>query len=110
VVIHVTAEELRKGEADGLCAAIDQARAAAPALPFILDMARVNYAASLALGVLVGLTKEFHNRGQRLILAAVQPNMRQAFAITRLNQILEIMPDVASARQSLAGGGDGVVG
>jgi anti-anti-sigma factor len=104
VVIHVMAGELRKTEVDGLCTAIDEARIVAPALSFILDMAKVSYAPSLALGVLVGLTKEFQNRGQRLIFAAVQPNMRQAFAITRLNQILEIMADVPSAQQSLAPG------
>jgi len=102
VVIHVIAGELRKSEVDGLCTAIDQARTIAPKLSFILDMAKVNYAPSLALGVLVGLTKEFQNRGQRLIFVAVQPNMRQAFAITRLNQILEIMADVPSAQRCLA--------
>jgi len=104
VVIHVMAGELGKREVEGLCTTIDRARAVGPALSFILDMAKVNYAPSFALGVLVGLTKEFQNRGQRLILVAVQPNMREAFAITRLNQILEIMADVPSAQQCLAPG------
>ena len=102
VVIHVMVGELRKSEVDGLCTAIDQARTVSPALSFILDMARVNYAPSLALGVLVGLTKEFQNRGQRLIFVDVQPNVGQAFTITRLNQVLEIMADVPAAQQSLS--------
>ena len=36
-------------------------------MSFILDMVNVNFASSLTMGVLVGLTKEFQNRGQRLI-------------------------------------------
>ncbi len=96
------ASDLGKREVEGLCTAIDQARAAAPALSFVLDMAKVKYAPSMALGVLVGLTKEFQNRRQRLIFVALQPTMRQAFAVTHLNQILDILPDVPSAQQSLA--------
>lgn len=104
VVVRVIASNLGKSEVDGLCTAIDQARTTAPALSFILDMTNVDFASSLSLGVLVGLTKEFQNRGQRLIFVGVQPNLRQAFAITHLNRVLEIMPDVPSAQQSLAPG------
>ena len=73
-------------------------------MSFILDMANVNFGSSMAMGVLVGLTKEFQNRGQRLIFVGVQPNLQQAFAITHLNRVFEIMSDVPSAQQSLATG------
>src|SRR5262245_52483126 len=76
VVVHVLTRELRKTEVDALCAGIDTAQAAAPALPFILDMANVGFAGSLAMGVLVGLSQEFRGRGQRLIFAGMQPNVR----------------------------------
>ena len=104
VVVHVLCRQLGKEEIGALCTAIDQARVIAPKLSFILDMSKVDYAPSMALGVLVGLTKEFQNRGQRLIFAAVQSHLREAFAITHLHRILEIMPDVQAAQQSLASG------
>ena len=76
VVVHVLATELRKSEVDALCAAIDNARVVAPSLPFILDMARVTFAGSVALGVLVGLSQEFRSRERRLIFVNLQTNVR----------------------------------
>jgi anti-anti-sigma factor len=103
VVVHVLSAQLGKSEVDGLCSATDAARVTAPALPFVLDMAKVDFAGSLAIGVLVGLHKEFQNRGQRLIFVSLQGNLRDAFKVTRMNQILEILPDVPTALQSIDG-------
>jgi len=102
VVVHVLVRELRKNEVDGVCSGVDEARAAAPSLPYILDLKNVTFAGSLALGVLVGLNQEFRNRNQRLIFVNLQPAMHQAVAITRLNRVVEIMQDVPAALQSLA--------
>ena len=101
VVIHVLAHHLGKIEVDGLCSATDDARVTAPSPPFILDMANVDFAGSLAMGVLVGLRKEFHNRGQRLIFVSLQANLRDAFRVTHIDQILEIMQDVPTALRSI---------
>jgi anti-anti-sigma factor len=101
VVVHVLSSQLGKSEVDGLCSATDAARGTAPTLPFILDMAKVGFAGSLAIGVLVGLHKEFQNRGQRLIFVGLQANLRDSFKVTRMNQILEILPDVPTALQSV---------
>lgn len=103
VVVHVLARNLGKSEVDGLCNATDDARVAAPSLPFILDMAKVDFAGSLAIGVLVGLHKEFLNRGQRLIFANLQANLRDAFRVTHMHKVLEILPDVPTAMQSIEG-------
>jgi anti-anti-sigma factor len=103
VVVHVLANELRKNEVDALCAAIDDARINAPSLPFILDMARVTFAASLALGVLVGLSKEFASRQQPLVLVNLQADVRQTMQISRLDRILEIVPDVPTALRRFQG-------
>ena len=97
VVVHVLVDELRKNEVDALCAAVDNARGLAPSLPFILDMTRVTFAGSMALGVLVGLSQEFRSRNQPLIFVNLSPPVRQAIEISRLNRILEIMPDVPTA-------------
>ena len=101
VVVHVLVSSLGKGEVDGICDGVDEARVAAPALPFVIDMAKVSYAGSLAIGVLVGLSQEFRNRNQRLIFASLQPTMSDAFKVTRLNRVMEILPDVATAMKSI---------
>jgi anti-anti-sigma factor len=102
VVVHVLATELRKPEIDAVCAAIDAARGAAPAsTPFILDMARVTFAGSLALGVLAGLSQEFRAREQRLVIVKLQPYVRQSVDVTQISKILDIMPDVPAALQHM---------
>jgi anti-anti-sigma factor len=106
VVVHVLARNLvAKGEVEGLCSGIDGARATAPSLPFILDMAKVDFAGSLAMGTLVGLNQEFRARGQRLILVGLQANLHQALNITRINRIVEIMQDVPTALRRVEVGG-----
>jgi anti-anti-sigma factor len=103
VVVHVLPSSLGKREVDGICNGVDEARVAAPELPFLIDMANVGYAGSLAFGVLVGLNKEFRNRGQRLIFVNFQSRLREAINVTRLNLVLEIMPDVSAALRSIEG-------
>lgn len=103
VVVHVLVRNLGKIEMDGLCAEVDKAQAAAPSLPFVLDMAKVEFAGSLAMGVLVGLNQEFRTRGQRLVFAGLQAAVGQSFNITRINRIVEIVQDVPTALRGLGG-------
>lgn len=58
VVVYITARNLGKIEIDALCAGIDKAQAAAPSLPFILDMSNVGFAGSLAIGVTLRRTRQ----------------------------------------------------
>ena len=103
VVVHVQSTELRKPEVDAICSAIDGARATAASLPFVLDMARVTFAGSMALGVLVGLSQEFRSRQQPLIFVNLRPDVRQSMEISRINRVLEILPDVNTALGKLRG-------
>ena len=102
VVVHVLSDELGKIEVDQVCKGVDQARLTAPTLPFILDMAHVRFVPSVGMGVLVGLNSEFRGRGQRLIFAAMQDDVRRSFTITRVHQILEIVDDLPAALRSLS--------
>ena len=103
VVFHVLPAELRKSEVDAICAAADAEQAAAPAaLPFILDMSNVAFMGSLAMGTLMGLNTEFRTRGQRLIFASLQPNVERSIRISRMNKLMEIAPDLESAKKSVA--------
>ena len=104
VVVHVLASELRKPEVDGICGSIDGALAGAMGSPFILDMAPVTFAGSLALGVLVGLNKEFKNRGQRLIFVGIRPTLMQVLKMTHIDSLIETMADVEAALASVGGG------
>jgi anti-anti-sigma factor len=103
VVVHVLAGSLGKSEVNGLCSGVDEARVTAPSLPLILDMAKVNFMPSQALGVLVGLNQEFRNRSQRLIFVSLQANVRQAITVTRISSMMEIISDVSTALQSVGG-------
>ena len=72
-------------------------------MPFVLDMANVKYLPSLTLGAMVRLVSEFRARGQRLLLAAMQPTVRQVITITRLDRVFEIYDDVDSAVKAARG-------
>jgi anti-anti-sigma factor len=101
IVIHVLAAELRKqSEVEAICGAIDAARPAALALPFILDMSKVVFMGSLAMGVLIGLNNEFISRKQRLIFASLQRNVLQAIQVTHMNKMMEIVPDLETAKKN----------
>lgn len=101
IVVHVLASHLGKEEVDQICTSVDQARLTAPMLPFILDMARVDFAGSLAMGVLIGLNKEFKTRSQRLLFVNIQPNLRQAISVVRMDRLIEIMNDLPAALKAL---------
>jgi anti-anti-sigma factor len=103
VVLRALPDSLGKSEMDGICRDVDAARAVAPHLPFVIDMGKVGYAGSLAFGVLVGLHKEFVNRGQRLILVNLQPSITGAIQVTKLHTVLDILPDTAAALRAMEG-------
>jgi len=63
----------------------------------VLDMAKVQFLPSLVLGGLVQMSSKCKARKQLLKLAAVQPAVRQLFAITKLNRVLEMSDTVEAA-------------
>ena len=103
VVIHVLAGELRKSEVEQICAAIDEARGTMPTAPFVIDMTNVRFVPSLGMGVIVGLAREFQNRGQRLIFAGMRPDVKQSFTISHLHRLLVIVDDLEEARRTIGG-------
>jgi anti-anti-sigma factor len=73
-------------------------------LPVILDIAKVKYIPSLALGLFVRMANTFRARQQRFILASPQPTVRQVLAITRLDRAMEIQESVESALKAIRPG------
>ena len=78
--LHVGAE-LR----DRLTAAID-----AGAKYVVLDLTRVAFIDSMALGVLLGALKRLRERGGELRLVVPNPELRRIFEITLLDQLFTI--------------------
>jgi len=66
----------------------------------ILDLARIRYAGSAALGMLLSLSKSLQARGKKLILAGTQ-HLDTLFKVSRTVAVFEILPDVDQALGSL---------
>ena len=103
VVIHVEAPHLTEQEVIEVLRVIDKAMSAQPALPFILDVANVGFMGSMAMGKLIGLSQKFRARSQRLIIVSLQSNIRGTFQVAHMHRLIEILPDVPSALQTLGG-------
>ena len=61
-----------------------------PKKPIVLDLGRVRFAPSVALGSLVQLSKSFQIDGRRVVLVRVDQRLRDSIRVTRLDKILEI--------------------
>ena len=81
-----------------LADAIDRrAGAGSEVTVIVLDLSRVGLLPSLGLGLLVQISATCKARGQKLKLAALQPRVRQVFAITRLDRVFEFADSVEAA-------------
>jgi anti-sigma B factor antagonist len=58
----------------------------------VLDLAAVEYLTSSALGKLVALHRRLRQQGGRLTVTNARDAVWEVFAVTRLNQVLEIQP------------------
>src|SRR5207253_7132815 len=96
IVVRVKAEELNDANLKAVRAEASAAAASSPKLPLVLDLANVQAMPSLTLGVLIELSQSFKSRGQRLVLAKVQPSIRRLLTITRLGRVCEL-PDALTA-------------
>lgn len=63
----------------------------------ILDMTKVSYIDSSGLGILVGINKRARMRGGFLRLAALPPDIKHLFEMTKLDKIFDIYPTVERA-------------
>ncbi len=73
-------------------------------LPFVLDLAQVKFMPSMSLAAFVRLATEFRSRKQRIVLAGLQPQVREVFVVTRLDRLFDLQGDVADAVRTLGFG------
>jgi anti-anti-sigma factor len=79
------------------------AAATAPSQPVVLDLSRVTFVPSLSLAALVTLQRTCKTRGQRLVLAGVQQNVRGALTVTHLDRLFQIFDTPEDAISHLRG-------
>jgi anti-sigma B factor antagonist len=103
VIVQVLVPDLDENHTRQLHSDLTTAALASPSLPFVLDMTKVKFLPSLTLGAMVRLATEFRARKQRLLLAALQPTIRQVITITRLDRVFEIIDTVDNAVKVLRG-------
>lgn len=61
-----------------------------------LDLANVDFLTSTALGKLVSVHRKLKAKGGRFTLENVQPRIREIFAITALDRVIEFGPSKAN--------------
>lgn len=61
----------------------------------VVDLSTTGFMDSSGLGALVGLSKAAD--GATLVVVCPQPSLRKLFAISRLDEVLAVYPDVPSA-------------
>lgn len=83
-----------------LIRSVEEASGEEPRAPLVvLDLSRVATVPSMALGLLVHVLNGCRSREQRLVLAEVRPQVRQLFALTRLDQVFQFADSVEAAVQ-----------
>ena len=66
------------------------AAASKPSVPVVLDLSRVKFAPSVALGSLVQLSKGFKLDNRRMAIIGINRRLMDAIRVTRLHVVLEI--------------------
>ena len=90
LLIAVNTRTLNAASTEALTDAIQEAAANRPGVPIVIDLAKVKFAPSVALGALVQTTKSFSLDGRRIALIGVDVRVLDAITVTRLDRILDI--------------------
>lgn len=80
---------------------VGAAAAASPNLPIVLDMSKVKFVPSVALGALAHLQKALGISGQKVILVGITRQVRGTLSVTRLDKVLEIRHSLDDALRHL---------
>ena len=99
-IARVQVKLLDEAELKMLGKLIDDAAAGGDSNLIVIDLAKVQMLPSLGLGVLVQISQKCRARSQKLRLAALTPQIRQVFAITKLDRVLEITDTVEHALEA----------
>jgi anti-anti-sigma factor len=73
-----------------------------PGRPLVLDLAGVGYIASVGLRVLMLASRQARAQGGTVLVAALQPLVREIFQISKFTMVFPCFPSVADALADLA--------
>jgi anti-sigma B factor antagonist/stage II sporulation protein AA (anti-sigma F factor antagonist) len=69
----------------------------APGHPLVLDLGGVDYIASVGLRVLMLASRQIRTQGGTILVAALQPLVREIFEISKFTLVFPCFPSVADA-------------
>jgi anti-anti-sigma factor len=75
---------------------------AGPGHPIVLDLGAVDYIASIGLRVLMLASRQVRAQGGAVVVAALQPLVREIFEISKFTLVFPCYPTVADALADLA--------
>src|SRR5262249_46313790 len=67
----------------------------------IVDLCEVTILASMGLGMLVTLNRECKDKGGKLVVCCVSPEIMSVLKTTRLERVLQILPDLDAAKKAM---------
>jgi anti-anti-sigma factor len=100
LVLTVAVLQIDNTNADRLTAALEEAAFATPQPRVVLNLERVTYLSSAALGLFIAYQQKLAREGGKLRLCGLQPNITQIFRLTKLLRAFDIRPDLKSALEA----------
>ncbi|MBC8108716.1 MAG: anti-sigma factor antagonist [Anaerolineae bacterium] len=97
LIATINARLLDDKELKLLSSILDEAAADSSVSLIVVNMERVQLVPSLALGLLLRISQKCESRKQALTLAALSPQVRKMFSITKLDRILKMSDTVDTA-------------
>lgn len=70
-------------------------------LDLVLDLGQVGYVTSAGLGHIVSIAAVLRRRGGNLAVCNLQGDVRKAFAVTRIDRVVEVLPNVEAAIEAV---------
>ncbi|MBI4578218.1 MAG: STAS domain-containing protein [Planctomycetes bacterium] len=100
LVITIDKRSLDGPSTEQLVEDVLTAAAARTGVPVVLDMSRVRFAPSVALGQLVQLSKSFRLDGRRIALIGIDRKIYDTIRVTQLHTVLELHDTLEQALAS----------
>jgi len=69
--------------------------------PTIIDLSRVDFIASLGLGMLLSCARSLHGRGARAVIVNPQPMVKKALETAHMDSVIPVFPTVQEAEAAL---------
>jgi len=102
LLIHVERRFLDETSSRALSDEVLTAMAERPGTAVVLDLSRLRFVPSAALGALVGLSKSLKLDGGRLGLIGIDPRVMEVIRVTQLHRVLEIHKTLEQVLAALA--------